>query len=129
MVWCCKILQNGVCSPVKYEPSMCVSDVGLSGFSSIVSERIVFNPSTTNRLQTREWILGSCSPYRPIETHGKSTMVPCTTFHRSQGFSPHPQSHYPITHVHQSTCMRSMLAFPSPIPISTYLIPRPIPAV
>ena len=29
------------------------------------------------RWQTRERIVGFCSPYRPIETHGKSTVVPC----------------------------------------------------
>ena len=42
---------NGVCSLVEHKPSMCVSDAGLSGFSSIVSERTAFNPGTTNRVR------------------------------------------------------------------------------
>ncbi|KAL6348419.1 hypothetical protein AAG906_005727 [Vitis piasezkii] len=144
---------NGVCSLVEHKPSMCVSDAGLSGFSSIVSERTAFNPGTTNRLQvliksrnlrqsavnanciikdvrgvdgtsvlsarwqTRERIVGFCSPYRPIETHGKSTVVPCFARSCASTASKSPEEK-------QSETRKDISTVEDPFDAPTYNIPE-----
>ena len=108
---------NGVCPFAEHEPSTWVSDAGLSGLSSIVFESTTFNRCITNRLYTKEWIVDSCSSYRPIETHGKSTVVPYTAFLALKG------SH----HTHNLTLPSSISTLSISVPttqlISHFLVP------